>query len=256
MATLNEIIYILKNEINDYSNDYKVSNRQFEFMINYLRSTLIKRDLDKKKSLSSNVIQNLGPVPMGTFDVTETSVVPAGCILRSLEELPHPLETNDKDIFTYVGGLDKRSPFDFTNRAYSSHWSAFNKYTSNLKRSYFRDSRMYVTGGSVLNISNIWIEGVFEDPRDVYNFMLAHKNPTCSKAFEEQPYPLSEYMIEAMTTMIKKGELDLKFTQPRDNMNNGADPTPNESIKPQMYGNNQGYGNQGYGNQGYGRNGY
>lgn len=263
MATLNEIIYILKNEINDYSNDYKVSNRQFEFMINYLRATLIKRDVDKKKTLSSNVIQNLGPVPTSPHNITDNPNIPAGNILCTTDTIPHPIETNDKDIFTYIGGLDRRSPYEFTNRSYGLHWSAFNKYTSGLKRSYFRDSKIYVTGDNSLPVDHIWIEGVFEDPRDVYNYMLAHKDPACTVAFEEMPYPLSEYMIETMTTMIKKGELDMKFTQPRDNVNNGADASPNESIKPMMnngYGNqgygNQGYGNQGYGNQGYGRGGY
>lgn len=254
MATLNEIIYILKNEINDYSAEYKVSNRQFEFMVNYVRSTLIKRDHDKGKSLSSNVIQNLGPVPMGRVNKSgEPANTLAGEILTTVSTIPHPLECNAKDLITYVGGTDRESPFDFSNRSYAAHWAKYNAYTSGLKKSFYRDGRIYVTGDKSLAIKQLWIEGVFEDPRDVYNFKIANHGSVPPIDYAELPYPMSEYMIEAMTAMIKKGELDMKLTIARDNVNNGADAKPNETVNTNGYG--MGGMNNGYGNQGYGRGG-
>lgn len=245
MATLNEIIYIMKNEINDYSNDYKVSNRQFEFMINYLRSTLIRQSINKGRGISSNIIQNLGPVPVHRENITgDPSISMAGDIITTVDKIPHPLEANDKDLFTYVGGLDRRTPFDYSNRSYASHWAPYNKYTGGLKKSFFRDSKMYVTGCKSLPIQAIWIDGVFEDPREVYNFQNSHAGNTCAPTFSEQPYPLSEYMITTIANMIKKGELDMKFYLNRDTKNDGA-----ANEQPQRMG-NYGYGGQGYGGQG------
>jgi|GEM_PF-6554510 len=223
MATLNEIIYILKNEINDYSNDYKVSNRQFEFMINTWRARLIKQDIDKKKQLSSNVIQNLGPVPMIRQNITDNPLIPAGDILASVSMIPNPLETNDRDLFTYIGGLDRNSPFDFSSRSYASHWSRYNPYTSSRKRSYFRDNRIYVSGCDQLPITSLWVEGVFQDPRDVWKFKNANTGTSnCAIVYEEEPYPMSEYMITILTKAIKENELDLKLALPNDTKNDGS----------------------------------
>lgn len=254
MATLNEIIYILKNEINDYSAEYKVSNRQFEFMINYIRAVLIKRDHDKGKSLSSNVIQNLGIVPMNSVNKSgDPANTLAGQILTTVNTIPHPLECNNKDIFTYIGGLDRMTPYDFSSRSYAGNWSQYNAYTSGLNKSYYRDGRIYVTGNNSLTLTTLWIEGVFEDPRDVYKFKITSSGITPLQPYEELAYPMSEYMIESMTAMIKKGELDMKMTLARDNVNNGADAKPNDTIATNGYG--MGGMNQGYGNQGYGRGG-
>lgn len=231
MATLNEVIYILKNETNDYANQYKVSNRQYEFMINFLRSTLVKRDQDKGKTLSSNVLQNLGVVPVQRINRTDDGTIKLGGeIIQTLTHIPHPIETNNKDVFTYIGGLDRISPFEYSNRAYSGNYSRHNKYTADLRRSYYRDGRIYITGGDILALQSIWIEGVFEDPREVWTFKQSQLGNTCAPAFEDEPYPISEYMIEAMTTMIKKGELDMKFVLPRNNVNDAEDPLPNEST--------------------------
>lgn len=235
MATLNEIIYILKNEINDYSNDYKVSNRQFEFMINFLRGELIRQKGNKDKRMSSNIMQNLGPVPMSRYNITDDSSMSlAGDILCSVNNIPHPLETDSKDLFTYIGGIDRRSPFDYSNRAYASHWSQYNKYTGGYKKSFYRDSKIYVTGDDNLLIQNIWVEGIFEDPREVYNFKINHASVLCAPTFAEEPYPMSEYMIHIITSMIKKGELDLKFVLSRDNKNDGSTGEQTNTKVPQQ----------------------
>ena len=57
--TINELIYNIRNQIKQARpDDIQISDRQIEFMCNYIREKLIVQQLQKGRSISSNIKQD------------------------------------------------------------------------------------------------------------------------------------------------------------------------------------------------------
>lgn len=218
--TINQIIYNLRKLIKDAgSDDLKFSDRQLEFMVNYVRAKLIKQEIDKGKSISDNVKQDLGVVKLAKVDSAESSTVPISrIILRTENRIPKVLELNHKDAITYVGGIDKLSPFQFSTKAHVN-WQAHSKYASKGKHAYLRDGYIALAGCDK-STKYINIEGVFENPRDVKHFM----SPTGQSCYnpDVDNYPVSSYMIDAINKIIIREELGVYFQLREDNINDAS----------------------------------
>lgn len=218
--TINQIIYNLRKLIRDSgSDDLKFSDRQLEFMFNYVRAKYLKQEIDKGKSISDNVKQDLGVVRLTRVDVSESSTAPTSrLILRTENKIPKVLELNHSDAITYVGGVDKLSPFQFSTKA-KVNWQAHSRFGPKNKQAYLREGYIYLTGCDK-STKYINIEGVFEDPRQVKNFKSATGQACYNPDVDE--YPISGYAIDTINKIIIKEELNAYFQLREDNINDAS----------------------------------
>ena len=210
------------------SDDDIGDERQYEFWINNTRALLIRQDFAKNRSLSENIIQDLGCVEMENADVAECCVTDYGCSIKRTKLLiPKPIEFNQFDGIIRVGLIDKTAkPFTFVpyeqfiysgNGRYNTK-NVFATYKSN--RIYLRSSINSLTL-SAMKWTNI--RGIFEDPRSVSAFTRC--NGTSCYTSEDQ-YPISAWMVEVMKKMILDIDIKTMLTIPADNVNNATGTNP------------------------------
>jgi len=218
--TINEIIYNLRNQIKQARpDDLQISDRQLEFICNYLREKLIVQQLQKGRSISSNIKQDLGQVPVTIVDKGEGSNLTGRYIIRTTNKIPQPIELDQKDAITYVGGLDKQSFISFKTKAHV-RYNQYNKYASKSPLAYYSEGYIYITNCPNSLLEYINIEGVFLNPRDVSKFKNAD-GTTCYNPDVDQ-YPISGRMIDTINQLIKKQELG-EFLQLQEDTSNNAD---------------------------------
>lgn len=217
--TINQIIYNLRNLYKDAkSDDIKLSDRQLEFIVNYLRADLIGQDYNKGRSLSSNVKQDLGKVELVKIDASEdTSLKSNTFILKSKFKLPKPLEFNNKDAITYVGGIDKVSPMQFSTKA-ATTWSKHSKYASKNILPFIKEGYLYLYNCTSFT-KWVNVEGVFENPREVAKFKQVGGLPVYDPNVDD--YPISGKMIRTINQLFLTGEIAL-FVQLTEDIRNDA----------------------------------
>lgn len=220
ILTLPHLVYNIRNLIRDNrSDDIKITDRQIEFIINYYRARLIKQDVDKKRPISSNVIQDIGKVALTKMDSSEISNLSLGQnLLRTTNPIPKLLELNNKDAIMYLGGLDKMSNIDFVTKT-QSRWNRFNKYGSQLPTAYYRNGYIYIENCPKL-LKFINVEGIFADPREVSKYKSIGVN--CYNITDD-PYPISEYMVSTLTDMMISKELTFFLQMYPDSINDASD---------------------------------
>lgn len=214
MLTLNQIIYNLRNLTRDSkSDDLKLTDRQYEFILSYLREKLIVQQLQKGRSISSNIKQDLGVIELEKIDRSEDSIITKKYILRSTVQIPQTVELDQKDLLTYVGGLDKQSPIAFKTKSYASRVKDL-KYASKEMVAYLSDGYLYISGCSNPNLKYINVEGVFFSPREVFNFKKEDGSPCYNPNTDR--YPISGRMIDMINDIFKTKELNLILQIPED----------------------------------------
>lgn len=202
MATARELIYNIKNILRGgvQSDTELVSDRQVLFWINNTRSTLIRQDINKRRSISDNIRQSFC-MDVSEVDASVCCGITVDCkVVRTDLQLPSFLESDHKDLLTKVGPVNILGP-SFTlipfNRA---AWVGNNKYSKNGKYAFLRDGYIYLLGEDVDLITKISVEGVFEDPTVLADFIDCSTGSSCFSLDSE--YPLSNWMIEPLTQMI------------------------------------------------------
>lgn len=220
---IKELVYNLRNQLKAvWSDDIKMSDRQIEFMINYIREKLIVQQLQKGRSISSNIKQDLGQVSIQRIDKAATGTILVGRdILRTTVIVPQPIELDQQDLFTYIGGLDKQSSIPYKTKA-TARWNKYTKYSSKESLAYYSNGYIYITNCSNPSLRYINIEGVFLNPRDVHNF----KNPNGTPCYDPDidNYPLSGRMVDTIMDLIKNKEYNLYLQLPTDETNNATSP--------------------------------
>ena len=212
--TLYQIIYNIRNLVKDSkSDDLKLSDRQYEFIVNYLREKLIVQQLQKGRSISSNIKQDLGVIELEKVDRSEDEIISKRYVLKSKVQIPQTIELDQKDLLTYVGGTDKQSPIAFKTKSYASRVKNL-KYSSKEMVAYLTDGYLYISGCSNPNLKYINVEGVFLSPRDVYNFKREDGSPCYNPSTDR--YPISGRMIDMINDLIKSKEFNLLYQIPED----------------------------------------
>jgi len=217
MATYNEIAYNLMNINRDGSTgrDESIQPSQIIFMVGYYRSLIIKQRQDKKKVLDKNLTQDLGCVPIIKVDRAECCHIKTDCVVyRTERPLPKPA-VGDAEMLTYIGGADKRTPFNLITKPYSN-WVSYSKFASKGIFVYFVNGHLYIEGYPG-DLKWINVQGVFDDPVAAQEYMECHTED-CIKGYDAE-YPIPGYMLQIVTTMILKTELSFMATRTIDTAN-------------------------------------
>ncbi len=220
MSTLSQLVYNIKGIIREINDDTDLSNEQLIHMINYCRSTLIRRDVGKGRTINPQIEQPLGCLELELVDKAECCDIETNCyILKTKLEIPKLVEGYNKNLLTYVGSVDNTTDFQFISSA-RSRWTKYNKYTSKESYPFMRGNHLYIVHEKVL--SHIAARGVFEDPRAVAQFKHCDGKP-CFKLTDE--YPLPMWMEQTIGDMLRKGELNMYFNVQEDKTNDSDDRT-------------------------------
>lgn len=218
MLSLNKIIADIRNIATSGSNpiEFKIEEKQIEFWINEVRSTLISQAISKRQDISDTWVQIISCLDLELADQSECCIVDTGCyVLKSVQKIPDTIETwMDNTILkvTKPDGtiISKSNPF-------RSRYSSYAKYTKNKPEWYLRNGYLYVINETFLEKVNVW--GVFENPADLFNFTSCNGG-SCFNYEDE--YPCSLKMAEQITDIVLKTRVYPFLQLPADNRNDAA----------------------------------
>lgn len=219
--TLDEITYNIRNIARQGGivDDERITNEQVAAWINYYRAILIRRDIDKGRTISSNILQDLGCVPLEVVDASECCDIEnsAGCaVLKTTVAIPRPLEFGSKDAITYVGTTTRRKNFEKSSPT-AIEWNKWSKYTAKVTKWFMIDNYIYIVNNTF--IDTIKIIGVWEDPTEAARFRHCDGRPCFAG---DQEYPISAWMVQPITELILSKELNFTLNANGDGDNNAS----------------------------------
>jgi len=190
MDTLNNIAYNIAESV-DKAHDYSVIERIKKLII-YYRALFIRRTAERNNFLSSHFKQNFISETVKLRDAyTEEEYV------RTKLEIPTTIRLKETESFTYVGGINKTTPYnEITPRAASL--VKFDKFSNRMVRFYYHDNYLWILNSYP---EKILIEGIFEDP-------------TLIPGFDANGlFPISDDMISLIITTIVTTEFKIDQSQ-------------------------------------------
>lgn len=174
-----------------------ISERQVEGWIHQYRAVLIKRDLDKKRHISQEYVQEIANIP----------VTASGTEYKTEDDIPNVIFRNFEDGYTWIGnGTDE---YQYMNPMRAS-WQQHRKYSNAEPYVYLKEDAIYTNMNTPLTI-----RGLFENPMKAYNYYGQTANTST-------PYPIPMSMIPTLKEMILKGELGIEADAPSDNTNDSS----------------------------------
>lgn len=151
----------------DKKNDLEF-RRRVEDLIIVGRAELIRRNIDKYGTSSSNLIEQINCLPTTQVDIAECCTVTLGCtITRTVDKVPKPIRVRNRNSnFLYVGTIDGKksySQMDIEELEIMSSERFF--ITGSATYSYINEY-LYIYGDKPQHIR---VKAIFNDPRDVAN---------------------------------------------------------------------------------------
>jgi len=230
MATLNELAYDLLNKLEggrSTHNSY-ISLDQIKFNINYYRSLLIHRDIERTSLNRESFEQRINV----SLEITaDSDLSDIKFFVRSIDELPKIVRANHRYLLNvYNTTTDKVYP---VNNYHRMKYTMYNQFTKDASRAYLLDNYLYLhknllaeqleelinSGEGELSVDefnpNIVVRGIFEDPREVH----LH-NGVDPEEIDDKPYPISGDMIQRINQSIINGNLELIQQMPNDTKHN------------------------------------
>ena len=172
-----------------------ISRIQVEVWVHQYRALLIKRELDKKKLINPDYIQDISPL----------TLTPSGSEYRTIE-LPNSVFRNHEDGYTWIGS-ESGKEYQYTTEQ-RSQWHQYRRYINQEPYVYLLNNRLYTNYPE-----NLRVKGLFENPMEVIRL----SSPNAGGNIK---YPIPVDMLPALREMILKNELKIEATSPGDDTNN------------------------------------
>ena len=193
-TTINQLSRLIIDKLNYYYSD--LLNVEVKADIKSWLSKLIRQDVEKNGQ--SQEYNHSFVVPLGKVDYADNCLVTVGCeLLKTEVEIPAPVRIKGDVQFKFVGTVDKRISFTYTEKEYLTYTEA-NKYTGNIARYFYENEYIYVKTPT-LKEKYLLIEGIFLDMEILSNI--------CGKGCFDEDYAvnipddmLSVIEIEVMKT--------------------------------------------------------
>ena len=187
MASLNELAYNILNKLSGgrATNNSYISLNQIKFNINYYRSLIIHRDLQR------NVLENDS---FYQFITVHTEPVEAG-LSKTVDKIPNLVRLDHR--YALRVGNDKNYPLTNPHRI---KFKSYSKFTSDAKYSYIQDGYLYIED----DINEIGFMGIFEDPSEAY--IADGEDPENVDDFH---YPISGDMSQRISQSLINGDMEI-----------------------------------------------
>ncbi len=218
MITLKKLIYSIKNlqGRGEHTDDFKFSDRQFEFIIDHYRAELAAQRINARKSVDG-FYQTLNDLKLEKSkqlrpykdDVT---------LLVSKEKLPQVLTSHESgSVFGFVGDRAEFMGFQ------KSELSTYNIDLQHpyIKNTFFElDDHLYIGTRDINYRREVFVQAVFTSPRDVREFEKGDIDPFDPFNWE---YPIPGNLIGQLTNMIMSNEYKWTHLFLTDYVNDGRD---------------------------------
>lgn len=213
--TLNEIIYNLRMQVKDHkSDDLNLTDRNWEFMINYVRAKLISQEIGKNRPISSNLEQDLGKLELEKYKPEGSDCYQ----YRTVRDIPTPMDIEGAELITSVSGSDFGDRFDFVSKAQAIKRINL-KYANKRDVVYYSGNKLHLPY-CASELKYIYVTGIFENPREVYDYVYQDDSNKCFDP-NRDAYPISQKMIDMLNSIIKNNELNHYFQLIEDKENDG-----------------------------------
>jgi len=145
-------------------------------------------------------------------------------ILRTVIEIPKPIEGHMHDYLTYVGRADFEDRWTQLDLQSLSSVSA-TRHAGRFPRWFVRENRVYVKFPPTCTLKKVLIRGVFEEPE-----LLKKAECVCNAPPGKIPlfvgmewdYPISNNMLSTIIRMLEESEFKFSFAVPKDYENDGS----------------------------------
>jgi hypothetical protein len=219
---LSQIVYDILNTVSKGvpADDTPYSERHLVYLINNTRALLIRSETEKGKEIAGNIVQNLKGVKVTREKSSLTECCsPNQCLYVTEKELPVPISTNSKTLFTYVGN-DKGKSFQATSYQ-NINYDRSSSITKNMTRYFYLEKRIYIVAPrNESGLEYINIHGVFEDPHLANTFATCEcENGVCDSSIEFE-YPIKSDMLLNLKDMIVKRDVAYMNSFVNDSLNN------------------------------------
>ena len=205
------------------SDDTDVSYREVAFELANQRALLIRNELNKNRTIDSDIIQDLGCVSMEPVDPAECCEVQTGCkVMRTTLKIPPTIELHNKDAITRIGPVNKTLRQFSRTTLEGAKWVGNGKYTTQEIYAYRDNEYVYLVSKSDDHkfIDTINIKGVFENPSDVAPFTNCATGNSCYSS--DDTYPIKAWMYTYIVGQVINMFVQ-KYNLPTDIMNDGQD---------------------------------
>lgn len=204
------------------SDDTPYSERHLVYLINNTRALLIRSETEKGKEIAGNIIQNLKGVKVTKEESSLTECCASNqCLYVTELELPAPVSTNNKTLFTYVGN-DKGKSFQATSYQ-NINYDRASSITKNMTRYFYLGKRIYIVAPkNQSGLEYINIQGVFEDPFLANQFATCDcEGGICNRSLDFE-YPIKADMLLNLKDMIMRRDMAYMVGSINDSLNNTA----------------------------------
>jgi len=201
-----------------YSDDEILSPKQIEYEILQYRALFAKQDIDKGKAFMEDFTQFIPCVLLEVVDKIACCDGSQECyMLRSIKKIPKRIATNRGDSLS-IYSTDTESIIPL-QRGHITNLNSYARFTSSQKRSFIRDSYIYVTNDKLIRKVNLL--GMFENP------ILAGKLGTCNNDTScfniDSPFPIRLDMVEAIGKAILINKLNITRYGETDKINDSSE---------------------------------
>lgn len=184
----------------EISDDEPISKRQLEHWVHTYRALLIKRDLEKKRIVSPEYMQEITGI-----SVTETS--PGSGLYSTDIVIPNVIYRKNDSGYVWIGSATEQYQLIPSIRA---EYQGCKKYTSDYPYVYLIQDTLYTNRSD-----DMVIRGLFDDPMEA----AAINNSSIST---RDRYPIPASMIPTLKEMILGKELNIEYRSPSDEENNAT----------------------------------
>jgi len=226
MLTLNKLIYQIYEALQISVDDTSLDKRLIIDVINQERTAWIRKEQIKNRSIDSNLIQDLGCVPVSLVEKIPANCcdISIGCqILRTDNPIPNAIELKHGQMITRVGSIDFMNiPIHFMEYDAAVYYGN-GRFNSKALGAFLRDGYLYLifkSGNYHKLLEKINIQGVFEDPTQAATFVTCDGVPCFSWDTE---YPINAWMWQTLIKPAVINELKSKRMLFRDEENNSKD---------------------------------
>jgi hypothetical protein len=218
MALLSEIIYNIKNlrDGGTESDDSKLTRAQLEFIVNHFRAEIAGQRTNQNKALDGfyQELENVKLKSTKDFRPTNKDVI----ILKSIDQIPSPIVGHDNGyVLQTVGLRDEFLGFQ-PSSVHTFNIDLENQYVQSI---YFVvDNYVYIATKSYNPIREVFIRGVFENPRQVIYSQTGGENLLLGYDWE-YPYPTG--LLSQLNSLTINNEYRWMNMFPADVTNNNRD---------------------------------
>lgn len=225
---LNKIIYSVKEDLKDYTEDSELSNEYITYLYNIKRANYIRQDLNNyQKTTDLSITQSLC-LELELVSVNECGLdFECDKILRSKQKVPNTLDLHLKSSIISVKPTNRISiPFNFTTKQ-KVVYSKFSKFNNAIFSFLDDDGYIYLlsenTGHKLIDC--ITVTGIFEDPLELANYKNCCGCQDSLNCFDESltDYPLQAHYIDLIRKEIVEERLKLLGVQIDKNNNSEND---------------------------------